>query len=222
MRPLDDGAGRHTVRVADATDLDAFQALVRSAGVMPEPDVLDGIRRGDVGGTLLEAARTGDRRALDRSAAGARRFDDILPLFAQVSLALVATDDQGEVLGALQGLAPGNLAFELGRRGQPLTAVASLATRVGKISAVGVRPEAARAGVGTALLDRACEIYFGAGYQLVYGYFRRSDPPFLADFYRRAGFEIAGDGEKHPVELPRHGTVHVGANADQRMFSRRR
>ena len=96
--------------------------------------------------------------------------------------------------GALQGIAPGNLAARLLEQGWPPRKVASLAIRAGKVSALGVASDATRTGVRTLLLKEACRLYFASGFHLVYGYFRRDDPSFLEDFYQRAGFTVSQTG----------------------------
>lgn len=57
----------------------------------------------------------------------------------------------------------------------------------GWIFAVGVRPDAARSGVGSALLSEACRLFRGLGVESVRTMVPRTDVPFLS-FFRRHGF----------------------------------
>ena len=57
----------------------------------------------------------------------------------------------------------------------------------GWIFAVGVHPEAARAGVGSALLAEACRLFGALGLEAVRTMVPRTDVPFLS-FFRRHGF----------------------------------
>ena len=206
------------VRMARPQEVDVFRTLVARSGVPVEREVAQGISDRTLGRSLLEAAAHGDTSRLRSAARNVDRYDGLLALFVDVSLALVAVTEDGSVQGALQGIAPGNLAVRLLEQGWPPRKVASLVIRAGKVSAVGVASDATRTGVGTLLLKEACRLYFASGFYLVYGYFRRDDPGFLEDFYQRAGFAVSQNPAMRRV-LFGFDEVDIGVEADQKMFS---
>lgn len=146
-----------------------------------------------------------------------RNLTDSCHSSPRVSLPLIAVAQGGRYVGALQAIVPGNLTLGMLQNGWPVQAVTSLAICVTKVAAVGVDPSAARKGVGTLLLHACCDLYFTAGYRLVYGNYRRQDPPFLAKFYQAAGFDLP---EKMvPVGLDGGLVVNLVADPGQLLFS---
>lgn len=209
-------------RVAGPRDVAAYKELIALANVPVEQPIVEGILDGQAGSLLLAAAEGPDRSPLRTAAGKVHRPEEVLPLMVRVSLPLISRGKDDSVVGALQGIAPGLLASEMGRFGGSVSAFAQLFIKVAKISAIGVNPAAARTGVGTQLLREALRVYTAAGYELVYGYFRKSDSPFLGDFYERAGFEVTEKPQTCSVTVPGYGVIDVGAAEDEQcMFSHR-
>ena len=177
------------VRLARAGEGPSFDRLVDLAGVAAESDLIESIDDSSAADLLLQVSRSGDRNPLRLAAAQVMEPYQLVPFFRRVSLPLLAVHPSEGPVGALQGIVPGNVATRCLELGWPASVVASLAIRVAKIAAVAVQPSSSRQGVGHAMLDTACSIYFDAGYRLVYGYFRPQDA-HLHDFYRGAGFNL--------------------------------
>lgn len=146
--------------------------------------------------------------ALDAQLTGEAKPDywrGVLERFLQeqgcIGLAVVGEDPaSGDAGGAdeasLKGYLFGELrAFEFGSHA------------CGWIFAVGVRQDAARSGVGSALLSEACRLFRGLGVESVRTMVPRTDVPFLS-FFRRHGFvggpfvqlerSLAGGGTADP------------------------
>ena len=193
-------AGLSAIRLARPDESTIWRELTSLAQVPPEPFLESAIASGTVSSLLLPAARSRPGRIqLERAAAKveARAVqmpntleEELLRFVAGVALPLVAVDDEGTLVGALQAMVSGVTVMGLLQQRFPLSTVMSFATKVVKIAAVGVTPSAGRRGVGQSLLRACCQTYFAAEYDLVHGSFRRADAPALAPFYERAGFEL--------------------------------
>lgn len=81
-----------------------------------------------------------------------------------------------------------------------------------------VDEEARRLGLGSALLDSCCDVYFGAEFSLVYGNFRLSSPIDLESFYGATGFRILTPGDRIPVGAGQGRIVDIGTDPDQKIF----
>lgn len=66
-------------------------------------------------------------------------------------------------------------------------------------------------GVGAALLARCCDVYFGAGWRVVYGNLRTFPDPVLEGFYGSAGFRVVSGEDGFAVGLSQRATVELEA-----------
>lgn len=212
------GTPRVDVRTARAGEGPLFDQLVELANVSAELELVESIEDSSAAGLLLHASRAGDRDLLRVAASEVTQARQLVPFFSRVSLPLLAASPTGGFVGALQGMVPGNVATRCLELGWPPSVVASLAIRVGKISAVAVQPSSTRQGVGSTLLDTACSIYFRAGFRLVYGYFRTQEA-HLYDFYRGAGFDLPDRPISVGLVDGAVVDIHTQPHARQQMFA---
>ncbi|MFJ4518980.1 GNAT family N-acetyltransferase [Streptomyces sp. NPDC088816] len=144
----------HTLLKAAADDLEAghLEALARGeCGTW----LLDALAGADLGERLVRAAAAGE---LQRAA-------------GELSLPLVARDNDGQVVGALLGVPSGTVISGLTRlpvRGQQI--LMSMLVYA-KIKAVAVSDDARRRGIGAALLARCAQAYWQLDYRLLFGEF---------------------------------------------------
>lgn len=206
------------VRSARAGEGPSFDRLVDLAGVAAETDLIESIEDSSAADLLLHVSRSGDRNSLRSSAAQVMEPHQLVPFFRRVSLPLLAVHPTEGPVGALQGIVPGNVATQCLESGWPPSVVASLAIRVAKIAAVAVQPSSSRQGVGHAMLDTACSIYFDAGYRLVYGYIRPQDA-HLHDFYRGAGFDLPTRPISVGLASGAVVDIQTDPNSEQQMFA---
>lgn len=207
------------VRIAQPGDFDEFERLVGLVETTIEDLRLE-IEAGTAGDLLKQARGPEGRPVLQRQLAQVIAGDlDPLTFFNRVSLPLVATNRDNKLIGALQAIAPGQLMAALIERHWPRDVVVACATRAAKVSAVFVDGPGRRSGTGTALLLNCCDIYFDAGYRLVYGNYRGAGRAELEAFYRAAGFGILEPGDHVPLGLGAdYRVLEIVADADQGMF----
>jgi ribosomal protein S18 acetylase RimI-like enzyme len=218
-RHAGESLGGIRVRIPRPGEFNEFEKLVGLVETSIE-DLRSEIVDGTAGDLLKQARGPDGRPVLQRQLARVIAGDlDPLIFLNSVSLPLVATNSDNKVIGALQAIAPGQLMAGLIERQWPRDVVLACATRAAKVSAVWVEGLGRRSGTGTALLLNCCEIYFDAGYRLVYGNYRGAGRAELEAFYRAAGFKILEPGDHVLLGLGAdYRVVEIVADADQGMF----
>lgn len=206
------------IRCARPGEADTVARLLGHSGVELEPGMADHIDA-RTAGWVLDAALADDRDALRCAGDALLRQPDPLPLLFSVSVPLLATDRAGEAVGALVALAPVGVIGDMLSAGWPETAIPGVATTLTKVASVGVDPQARGRGVGRALLGRCAQLYFGAGYTMVFGQFRVERR--LAAFYERCSYVVLDEEDTVPVSVA-GGVVDLGTDPGQRLFYRRR
>ncbi|MDJ0313899.1 GNAT family N-acetyltransferase [Arthrobacter sp. H35-D1] len=207
-----------SIRAAGQGEIAEFKRLVKAMNVPFEPTEAE-IEDGSTGAFLRAAFLDGKRMAVLEAASRVLvDSDSYRSFYAGVSLALVAVDSSSRVVGLLQAIPPGQVINGLLESGWPLQDSIPLGIKVAKVSALWVDEEARRAGLGSALLDSCCDVYFAAGFSLVYGNFRLSSPIDLESFYGATGFRILPPGDRIPVGTGQGRIVDIGTEPDQKIF----
>jgi ribosomal protein S18 acetylase RimI-like enzyme len=225
-RKLDIGwAASPGIRVRQATpaDMPAVRDLALLAGVKLDDELIEAVASGAAG----QALRAGLDRGEDgftRYIAGqfAAHWDQRLIAYLSAALVLVAVDRDDGVVGALVAYPPPNVAEDHlatvddnEQRGQLLTVGA---IGVAKIKAVAVTPEARGRNIGTALIQRAREVYFTCGYMIVYG--TMTAAANLPGFYQRCGFQVLEPGEALDLWVVFGMHSRIEASPSERFFIR--
>jgi hypothetical protein len=207
------------IRIAGPGESGKFERMVRLVNT-PFENIGPDIERATVGAFVRNAYQTSDRaylrEALVQTSIGGLKPNNFL---SGVSLPLVAISDSDHIVGALQAIAPGQIITDLLEQGWRREIALSLAIRAVKVASLWVDDPQRRRGVGTALCHSCCAAYFGAGYYLVFGFFRRPEETELKAFYRATGFNILSAGEYVTIGIGDGlGVLEVGADPDQAMF----
>lgn len=207
-----------SIRAALPAEAAEFRQLVEAMDVAFEPTEEE-IANGSTG-ALIRASSRDDKREALRAAAGQviRDGDSYRTFYAGASLALIAIDRSGRLVGVLQAIPPGQVLTGLRERGWQMKDAMAVAIKVAKVSALWVKTEDRHHGLGAALLGSCCDAYFSAGYSLVYGNFRPSPSVDLGSFYRAVGFRVLAPGEGIPVGVGGGQMVHIDVDSDQMMF----
>ncbi|MEV5411031.1 GNAT family N-acetyltransferase [Thermopolyspora sp. NPDC052614] len=210
------------IRQAAPADVPAIRDLAPLAGegVELEPPLADAVTAGYAGAALQTGVHDGITALHDRLLASLTGPEDVLRAYLNVALVLVAEHDRDGVVGTLLAYPPIRVveqfrAIALIQGASPLVGVTGLV----KIKAV-VVAESARGGrIGPEFLKRCRQVYFGCGYQLLYGQIEPSRQD-LEGFYQKQGFAVLGVGESVPL-WPIFGfNAHLTAEEGQRLFVR--
>jgi GNAT superfamily N-acetyltransferase len=146
------------------------------------------------------------------------------PILAYMSaaLVLVAEHDREGVMGTLLAYPPARLVEPLRGKammlaGSPLTGIVDLV----KVKAV-VVVESARGGrIGSELLRRCRQVFFGCGYRLMYGQIEPAAQS-LENFYRKGGFAVLDADEAISLQPVFGVNAYLHAEQGQRLFMRER
>jgi N-acetylglutamate synthase-like GNAT family acetyltransferase len=212
------------IRQATPEDLAAIRELAPQAGegVELEQPIVDAVTKG----FAADALRVGLHESISalhrKVGALLERSNNPLSAYMHVALALVAEHEDHGVIGTLLAYPPirvvepfRDVAITLG--GSPLVGVTDLV----KVKAV-VVAESARGGrIGSELLRRCRQIYFGCDYKLIYGQIEPS-AQHLERFYRKRGFTVLDVDESIPLHSVFGFNAHLTAEDGQRMFMRER
>jgi GNAT superfamily N-acetyltransferase len=119
-------------------------------------------------------------------------------LFTSVGLDIVANDEPDSIEVLAEHLALGRLWVAVGEAGVPVGyAMTSEVDREGHLDQVSVNPDAGRLGIGTALVEHACDWAQDAGFDAVTLTTYR-DVAWNGPFYARLGFEVVPEADVGP------------------------
>jgi GNAT superfamily N-acetyltransferase len=179
------------------------------AGSAFDPELAAAIDNGNIATAVL-AVLDGDARAILAEFAALSAGEDPTARQAALTTVLVATNREGELVGAFGALPPFSAISEgLVAGVQPELMLAAGAVIV-RFSGLGVDEAARGAGIGNALMRGAIRLYDQLGYRIAYGQI----PPGrrLEHYYPRFGFEVLGVDE--PLSLDRYIDIPMGLVAD--------
>jgi GNAT superfamily N-acetyltransferase len=109
-------------------------------------------------------------------------------LMSGLTIVLVATTPDRQLIGAIQAAPPFQLLDELGHQGIAAAQLRAGAAIIAKISGVAVEPSHRSTGIGKALTSSAQDLCWRLGRQLVYG--QSPADPRLSRFFASCGFSI--------------------------------
>lgn len=212
------------IRQATPADVPTIRDLAPLAGdgVELEPPLADAVAGGHAGAALQAGVHDGITALHDRLLVSLNDSDpeEVLRAYLSVALVLVAEHDRDGVVGTLLAYPPIRVveqfrAIALIQGASPLVGVTGLV----KVKAVVVAESARRARIGSELLKRCRQVYFGCGYQLLYGQIEphRQD---LEGFYQGRGFVVLDVGESIPLWPVFGFNAHLTAEEGQRLFFR--
>lgn len=188
-----EGPAGTRIRLARQKDVEEIAALLDLVGddVRLEPDLRAAIEDR----SIAAAIRTGLDAASAPHVAVRHSFTarPVEEAAVSVCLPLVAIDEENRVVGVLSVTAPGTIIETAAQHGWPIPEAMALSLTVAKAHGLAVTEDARGRGIGSALLDRAWQIYQQLGYALLYGSFEASRD--LESFYTRCGFTVHAPGE---------------------------
>lgn len=187
------------------------------AGGPLEDYMRNGISDGSAAVALLEAVRVGANKPLLGNVVRAMTSDSGPQPFVEMSMVLVAERD-GEVVGAVYSLPPMNFISQILDAGVDPSHALMCALAAAKVKALAVDPAAAGAGIASALLRAAVQVYDRAGFHLVYGSFNVGSG--LERFYAARSFEILPAGTGVPMYAILGSPAMLAADPGEQMFAR--
>lgn len=218
------------IRLAVAGDVPVLEDLVPTAGVKLGDGMAEAIRSGQMGRAYRAAlgasgSRYG-RESFMRAIAEGLVSGDANNAYSACGLVLAAEHREVGVVGAIVAFPPPHVASMFldqagGDPEQDNKVIASVPMALTKISAVAVREDYQRRGIGAALLSRVKKVAFANGIFYAYGQMP-SDRPGLPDFYARQGFEVYPLGTPLDVSFIFGMPGYVHADGGERLFVRYR
>lgn len=187
-----------------------------------EKPLADAVAEEYAGAGLLIGVHEGVSAFHDTLTSILERSPSPLLAYTSAALVLVAEHDREGVVGTLLAYPPirvveqfRDMAMTLG--GSPLMGISDLV----KVKAV-VVAESARGGrIGSELLRRCRQVFFGCDYRLMYGQIEPT-AQHLEGFYRKRGFTVLGADEAIPLQSVFGINAFLNAEDGQRLFLRER
>lgn len=190
------------IRQARSEDMGAVAALSALTGVQLEPEVTDAVATG-IAAEGLRAFARGGKDGLMRHMAEqffAHQGGDTAVPFQHVTLVLVAEHAEQGVVGALVAYPPVGVIQQMldhlrrtgGGPNQATQVVLMGAIAMARIKALAVLEQMRGRGIGSALLQRALQIYDECGYMIVYG--QAPGTTGLDLFYQEQDFDVLAPG----------------------------
>jgi predicted N-acetyltransferase YhbS len=215
-----------TIRTAQPADIDDLRALCEMAGTIMEDEIVQAIRSGTAGAALQAGLDGGFDGLFDHIQQNLLNppVDDLKELFLRLTLALVAEDEQGRVVGAALASPPVRVimavAQELQTHGatqnQWFQGVLMGSLGICRIRAVAVHEPYRRMGAGAALVQSIRSTYTEIGYSIIYGQMPLTEG--LDDFYREQGFRVLSVGEVFDARVVFGNSVGISTEDTQRLF----
>jgi GNAT superfamily N-acetyltransferase len=198
-------------RPAEIGDVPAVDELLAELGQTVEPGLAEAIEAGAAGANIAK-----DPAARERLIVAALRRDGTpFSALPGLSLLLVAEDGQGQPVGALQALVPGQWiagALDAGFTHDLPWAMANLIT----VTSLVVAPTGRRRGIGRMLLERCVTTYSRARYTVMWGAYRERRQ--LEAFYRTCGFDVRERVDVGRISRRRLPDIHAAPG--ERLFVR--
>ncbi|MEU6785889.1 GNAT family N-acetyltransferase [Nonomuraea angiospora] len=210
------------IRQAAPADLPVIRDLAPQAGegVELEEPLADAVAEEHAGAGLLVGIHESVSAFHGMTLSLLERSSSPIPAYMKSALVLVAEHDREGVVGTLLAYPPPRLVepfreLAVMRGVSPLAGIVDLV----KVKSL-VVAESARGGrVGSELLRRCRQVFFGCGYRLMYGQIEPTAPD-LENFYRKRGFAVLGAEESIPLQSVFGFNAHLHAEDGQRLFMR--
>ncbi|PRX63823.1 acetyltransferase (GNAT) family protein [Nonomuraea fuscirosea] len=225
MTSLAWGHGPHIrIRQAVSEDLPIVRELAPLAGdgVELEKPLADAVTEGYAAAGLLIGVHESVSAFHDLILSLLEKSPSPVLAYMHSALVLVAEHDREGVVGTLLAYPPLRFVEQF----REVAVIHGASPSAGIVDLVKVKAvvvaEPTRGGrIGSELLRRCRQVFFGCGYRLMYGQIEPTQP-HLVKFYRKRGFTVLGADESIPL-WPVFGiNVHMRAEQGQRLFMRER